>query len=185
MDKKDIYEHLAHIYLNASSKKGKKGKGRGRLRNLLAIAFISLGIVTVYSLGTFHKNKLHTETALFISSDATRINFNFNPAKKETYTIDLNKLNLSKFKTLGFSLKKTPYNGNIAVRVELTNVFKEKSEIYIRDISHHWQPYIIKLSQFKNISNYSEMSGLSYTVEVWNTSEDTGILCIDNIRFLR
>jgi len=185
MDKRDIYEHLAKIYLDASSKKKIKSNNYQGFKGLF---FASIAIVLTLSLSlvaVLNKDKaVKGENALFVSLDAVKINFNFDPAKKETYSIDLRNLNLSKYKAVAFSLKKATYEGKITLRVELANHFKERSEVYIRDIPHKWQEYKINFSDFSKINDWSEVSKLSFIVEQWNAKENSGVLYIDNIRFL-
>lgn len=187
MDKKDIYEHLAKIYLDASSKKKKKKKAYSRFVNKTYIisAVAILSVIVIFS-GLFRKNKLlNPEIALVLLADAAKINFNFDPAKKETFSLNLSRLNLKKFSSLGFSIKKKNYNDTIALRVEFSNSFNEKSEIYLKNIPHKWQDYKISLSDFKNIADWSNISNLVFTVEEWNAREKEGIVYIDNIRLLR
>lgn len=187
MDKKDIYEHLANIYLDASSKRKKKDTHLLKLTKPVFVIslFLVFGISSII-FNNVHRNKpLNSETALFISTETAKINFNFNPAKKEVYSINLNKLDMHKFNAVGFSLKTKDYADTIALRVEFTNSFKEKSEIYIKNVSHKWHDYKINLSEFKKVTDWSKMSNLSFTVEEWNAKEDYGIVYIDNIRFLK
>lgn len=188
MAKKDIYEHLANIYLDASSKKKKKNKKY--LKTFRPLFFINLAIVffiAVFLVSlTKEKNRfLSSEVALILSPEAVKINFHFDPARKETYSLDLNKLDLRRFKRLGFSAKAANYNDNIRLRIEFTNIFKEKSELYIKEVPHKWQDYKINFSEFKNISHWSEMLSLSFIIEEWNTKEKRGVVYIDNVRFLR
>ncbi|MFH0791316.1 MAG: hypothetical protein V2A64_06775 [Candidatus Omnitrophota bacterium] len=186
MDKKDIYEHLAKIYLDASSSKIKKNKRYFIPKNVLFLSF-SLAIIfagTVFF--NFQKNKpLDSEIALVLQSDRIKINFNFDPAKKEVYLVNLNKLNLNKYKTLAFSIKKGSYKDSISLRVEFTNIFNEKSAAYITNIPHKWQEYKIDFSEFKNITDWSEMLNICFIIEQWNAKENHDIVYIDNIRFLR
>lgn len=187
MDKKDIYEHLAKIYLDASSNKKKKRKSYHKFFNkfYVIIAVFIFCIITV-KLVFFIRNKpFNREIALVLLSEAAKINFNFAPAKKETFTLGMNNLNLKRFNSLGFSLKKKNYNDTIALRVEFSNSFKEKSEIYVKNIPYKWQDYKIKLSDFKNINDWSNISNLIFTVEEWNTREKEGIVYLDNIKLLR
>lgn len=188
MDKKDIYEHLAKIYLDASSKKKKKNKHHQKvLRHpffIFAVVFL-LGF-GVFSFLNFKKGRhFSSQVALVVSPDALKINFNFNPAKKEIYSLDLNKLNLTKFKALGFSVKKADFKDNISLKVEFINKFNERSEIYLKNIPHKWYNYKIDFSEFKNISDWREMSTLAFAVEEWNARKNSGVVYIDNIRFLR
>ena len=185
MDKKDIYEHLAKIYLDASSKRKKKAKRYPRFKKFffIGVAFIfGLAIFLFFSL---NKNKLNAEIALILQPDVVKINFNFNPAKKEIYSVNLNQLDLTRFKTIGFNVKKANYKDNIHLRIEFMSTFKEKSEIYLKNIADKWQEYKISFSDFKKISDWSNMITLSFGIEEWNVKEKKGIVYIDNIRFLR
>lgn len=187
MDRKDIYEHLAKIYLDASNKK--KKKTRAHPKTFQNLFLIGISLIIILGLTLFikaRKNKFFSsEIALVLLSDAAKINFHFNPAKKESYSFDLKKLDLGRFKALAFSVKKANYQDNISLRVEFISNFKEKSEAYFKDISHKWRDYKINLSQFKNISDWSQVSGLSFIVEEWNVKEKKGIVYLDNVRLLR
>jgi TRAP-type mannitol/chloroaromatic compound transport system substrate-binding protein len=189
MDKKEIYEHLAKIYLDASLKNKKKRTQRYSLfKNIYIYLFGSVFILSLSLLVFFNmsRNKsLNSEIALILQPEAVKINFHFDPARKETYSIDLNKLVISGFKALAFSAKKANYNDNTSLRVEFTSAFKEKSEVYVKNISNKWQDYKIALSEFKNISDWSDISKLSFIVEEWNVREKKGVVYVDNIRFIR
>ncbi len=185
MKKKDIYEHLAKIYLDASSKKTKRVSIRPQIiQRIFFIGIILLGFTFLFTYSNRNR-ALDSDTALVLCYDPIKINFNFDPAKKEIYSINLNKMNLSKFKTLAFSLKKTDYRDGLSLRVEFTNTFQEKSELYIKHIPRKWQDYKINLSEFKNISMWSQMLNLSFIVEEWNVKEKRGEVFLDNVRFLR
>ena len=187
MDKKDIYEHLAKIYLDASSTtKTSKEKNQSQVfRNLFVVSAI---FVLVLSLGLFFNFRSHkmarSETSLVLLSEAAKLNFHFEPAKKEAYSFNLNKLNLSTYNRLAFSVKKVNY-ANIAMRIEFNSPFKEKAEYYLKDVPNKWQEFQIKLSEFKGISDWSDMSGLVFSVEEWNTKEKKGVVYIDNVRLLK
>ncbi len=188
MVKKDIYEHLADIYWDASSKKRKKAKNYPK--NFKALFFISIAVILLLavSLLTSLKGKnvsLNSEVALVVSPDVVKINFHFDPARKEIYSLDLNKLNLQKFKTLAFSAKRANFKDNLALRIEFTNAFKEKSEVYLKDVPHRWHDYKINFSEFKNINDWSQMSGLAFIIEEWNVKEKRGVVYLDNVRFSR
>lgn len=199
MDRKDIYEHLAKIYLDASSKKkNKKLKNYPRiLRNPFFISTVISFTLTIILfinltkskplLTEWYKNKpLSSEFILVLQPDIVKINFNFDPAKKEIYSMNLSNLNLHKFKALGFSLRKVNYQDNIILKVEFSNVFNETSEIYLNNIpAYKWQDYKINLSEFKNISDWSRMLNLSFIVEEWNVKDKRGIVYLDNVRLLK
>jgi hypothetical protein len=186
MDKKDIYEHLAKIYLDASLKRKKIGKEHPIFKNLFFISITVIVGLTVLLLATRIRNKLlNSELALALQPDVVKINFSFDHAKKELYTINLNGLNLSKYKVLGFAVKRADYKDSISLRVEFNSLFKEKSEMYFVDIPHKWREYRVKLSEFKNIKDWSEMAGLSFIIEAWNVREKKGVVYLDNVTLFK
>lgn len=188
MDKKDIYEHLANIYLDASSSKKKRKNKRGhKFKNLL---FANLAITL--SLGLFlfaniYKNKpfISSEIAYPLYPNLIRINLNFDHFKKELHSVRLNNQNLNGYKTLSFSLKKYNYKDNIFLKIEFSNASNDKSRVYLKNIPHKWKEYKIALSDFKDLSDWTKMSKLSFSVEERGTKKIRDFVCIDNIRVLR
>jgi hypothetical protein len=191
MDKKDIYEHLAKIYLDASTNSSEnKEKSKKHLLTLKPVMLFSVIAVFGFAFFSFsrarlNESSLNSEIALVLSDSAAKINFNFNPAKKEVYVFDLNGLNIGRFSAIGFRLKNAASASDVTFKVEFVNRFKEKSEVYLRDIPHKWQDYKINLSEFKNINNWSSMSGLSFSVEEWNAQGKKGVVYIDNVSLLK
>lgn len=187
MEKKDIYEHLAKIYLDASLKRKSKTKERTKLfKNLFVTS-----VIFIFVLGGFLTfNLMRTsgpvsQTTLLLQPDPVKLNFHFDPAKKELYSISLNNLNLSKYKTLAFSAKKVNYKDNIALRIEFINSFKEQAEFYLKNIPLQWEEFKIDLAKFKTLSNWSEMLKLDFVVEEWNVKEKKGVVYLDNIKFVK
>ena len=146
--------------------------------------FIVIGLATTLFSSASKKN-LNSETALILQNDPAKINFNFDPAKKEIYSLNLNRLNLSHSKALAFSVRNISPKDKIALRVEFTNAFKEKSEVYVRNIPSKWQDLKINLAEFKKINDWSEVISLAFSVEEWNASQKKGVVYIDNVRLLK
>ena len=190
MNKKEIYEHLANIYLDASSKSSKKKHGLNSypktVRGLILVGLVMVlgsGSYTIYS--HIQNRNQPSQVSLFLYQDTARINFNFNPAKKESFSLNLKQLNFSRYKALAFSVRKTNPKDIISLRVEFTNSFNERSEIYIRDISHKWTDYKIDLGRFSRMEYWTQMKELAFNIEEWNAREKTGIVYLDNIRILK
>jgi hypothetical protein len=187
MDKKEIYEHLAKIYLDASSKRKKKDRKHPiTFKKILwagiPIAFIAAGFV----IGPLQNKTPHdSQIVMVLQPETVKINFNFNPAKKEIYTLNLNKLNLARFTALSFAARKTGYFNKVNLKIELTSRFKEKSALYVRNIPYKWQDYKINLSDFKGIAMLSSVSGISFIVEEWNSKDKDGVTYLDNISLLK
>lgn len=187
MDKTDIYEHLANIYLDTSRKKKAKANEPRRFKNLFLISIVVIGILSfsVITNNVHQKSPLDSEVAFIILPEVIKINYNFNSIKKEAYSVDLNSLNLSPFKALVFSVRKTDPNDVVYMRVELSNGYKEVSELYIKDIRYRWKSFKIALSDFKRISDWSNMAKISFVVEEWNTKNKHGVVYIDDVKFIR
>ncbi|MFA5093343.1 MAG: hypothetical protein WC543_05325 [Candidatus Omnitrophota bacterium] len=187
MNKKEIYEHLANIYLDASSKSSKK---KSKLRSLSKSiqSFAVVGLVMALGAGsalTYFQIKKHNtngQIALFLHQDNVKINFNFDPAKKETFALNLKNLNLSKYKALAFSVRKTNPKDIIALRVEFINRFNEKSEVYIKNIPSKWGEQRIDFKQFAKLDNWTQMKEVNFSVEEWNAREKSGIVYLENIK---
>ncbi len=187
MDKREIYEHLANIYLDASSKTSKKRRKTKSYpkpaRNIiLAGVILVLGIGSGIAYSSFSSRNREAQITLFLYQDPAKINFNFDPAKKETFSLNLKQLNLSRYKNLAFSARKVNPKDTIALKVEFVNRFNEKSEIYIKDISGKWTNHDINLDRFAKINDWTQMKSLSFSVEEWNAKEKSGVVYIDNIR---
>lgn len=187
MNKKDIYEHLAKIYLDASQQKKTKEKRFPALfKNLPLVISVFFFLIAITLFVNYQRGKsFRAETALVLLTDSAKINFHFDPARKETYALNLNKLNLSRYRSLEFSVKKVDYYDNISLRVEFSNLYNEKSELYFKDIPSKWQTYKVNLSQFKRISDWTEMGTLTFTIEEWNVRQKKGVVYLDNVRLLR
>jgi hypothetical protein len=190
VNKKEIYEHLANIYLDASLKSSKKKQRFGfNFKPTQSIFFA--GVLMVLGLGSFtaythfpHRTT-DSQIALFLHQDTAKINFNFDPAKKEIFSLNLKQLDLSKYKTLAFNVKKTHSSDIISLRVEFTNRFNEKSEFYIKDISNKWTDEKINFKNFVKLNGWTQMKELAFSVEEWNAREKSGIVYLDNIRILK
>lgn len=186
MDKKDIYEHLANIYLDASLNRKKQNKQNRGLKNLLfsgAIVILSFGLFSLFFLHRSNPDK-SSQLSLVLTHELVKINFNFDPAKKEIYSLNFNKLNLNRYKELGFSLKKSNYKDTISLRIEFSNAFNERSSLYVKDIPSKWKDYRINLSEFNTISDWSEISSLSFIAEEWNAKDKKDVVYIDNLRVI-
>jgi hypothetical protein len=190
VNKKEIYEHLANIYLDASSKSSKKRNRFSTYPKKVQVALL-IGIVMILGVGSLLTysnlpNRNHPgQIALFLYQSTAKINFNFDPAVREVFSINLKHLNLSSYNSLGFSVKKTNPNDIISLRIEFTNRFNERSEIYIKDISNKWTEHKIDLSRFGRKEYWTQMKELAFSIEEWNAREKSGIVYLDNIRVIK
>jgi hypothetical protein len=190
VNKKEIYEHLANIYLDASSKSSHKKTKRIFFTKplqaiTLSVVILVLGVGSFAAYTNLHPKDPAGQIALFLHQDTVKINFNFDPAVKEVFSLPLNQLNLEKYDTLAFTVRKTNPKDFISLRVEFTNRFNERKEVYIKDISNKWTDYKIDLSRFGRKEYWTQMKELMFSIEEWNAREKSGIVFLDNIRVLK
>jgi hypothetical protein len=190
VNKKEIYEHLANIYLDASSKSSHKKNRRRAVSKktiglIVSVALLIIGTGSFAVYNNFHAKNPAGQIALFLHQDTVKINFNFDPAIKEVFSLPLNQLNLSKYDSLAFSVRKTNPLDTISLRVEFTNRFNERSEIYIKDIPGKWTDYKIDLKRFARKEYWNQMKELLFSIEEWNVREKSGIVYLDNIRVIK
>ena len=86
---------------------------------------------------------------------------------------------------MGFTVRKANPKDIISLRVEFTNRFNEKSEIYVKNISHKWTEEKWDFSRFAKILDWQAMKTLAFSVEEWNAREKSGIVYLDNIRVIK
>jgi hypothetical protein len=147
----------------------------------ISVLILLVGSVSLYFV--LPRNKPYqSQIALYLSHEPIKINFDFNPAKRELFSLNLNNLNLTKYNTLAFTLKKADAKEPISVRIEFVNSFKEKSEVFVKNIPLKWGDYKIDFTQFKNITKWDDMTGLVFSVEEWNATDKKGLVFIDNVR---
>jgi hypothetical protein len=189
MEKTDIYEHLAHIYLDTPLRKKNNSKNQPPQVSKKYI-YISLAIIAGLSILLLlaiqvKRKPLNTQNSSVLLPDAVKINFRFDTGKKEIYSLNLKKMDLSKFKSLAFFLKKANNRDSISIRVEFTNAFKEKGEIYLKDIAKNWKLYKLGLEEFSGITDWTEMQDLSFIIEEWNAQDKDGAIYIEGVTLFK
>ena len=187
-DTKDIYEHIAKVYLDTSRSKKKTSRPKLRWVTLpkigLSIAVIALIVAPLIVI--FQDRVLSSgRVALVLNDSVTKINYDFNHIKKETALFSLQGINLNDFKTLTFRARKTHYKEILHLNVEFISNFNEEARIYVKHIPAKWQEYRIALADFEGISNWSNLKEIVFAVEEWNSQTKKGVLYIDNIRFFK
>ncbi|MFH1508525.1 MAG: hypothetical protein ABIG46_08915 [Candidatus Omnitrophota bacterium] len=189
MNKQDIYEHLANVYLDNSLKKKNEvvspPKTKYKYLYPSFILIILLALSLYFTIAQVRSNPINTESTYVLLSDSVKVGFKFDPGKKQIYAINLNGLNLSKYKYLGVSLRKSDLKDNVSVRTEFVNSFKEKSELYLKNIPFRWKAYRILMDDFKGITDWTDMLNLAFILEEWNVENKSGALYIDNVVLLK
>ncbi|MDO8748975.1 MAG: HD domain-containing protein [Candidatus Omnitrophota bacterium] len=126
------------------------------------------------------KNKLPLKIAYDWTADVSEV---------RSISLDLRQADLSKYYFLGLSSRVEPALGgpikNAALRIEIENSRKEKSEYYLKGVSGSWQEFRLPLAYFDKLSDWSEVIRIYFSLEPWNTRVEKGTLYVDGISFYR
>lgn len=187
--KKEISDHLAKTFFDkkAEVKQGKNTYFIIALTLFLLAGFGSAGYLlfkpTVWCV--FDKG----QHIIFEKHDGPYIlNFDFTnaPSKQEGLKIDIPDIDLSGYKQLKFSVRvvsEIPQQLG-SLKVGVVTKRQEISSLYISEINNSWKKVVVLFSDFKNISDWSGIAQLSFTLEEWNTNPKKGKLMVDSIEFL-
>jgi hypothetical protein len=199
MDKKALYEHLANIYLDASTKRKSKKprKHPDFFKRLFFISLVLIGTLSIMlvSIPFRYKSLINStdnvkltqkEFVLSLEPGIVKINFNFGPAKEESYSLNLDQLDLDRFKELAFLVRKAKFQDSIILKIEFANALNESSRIYINEIpSFKWKEVRLRLSDFKDISDWNSPANVSFIVNESGVNTKQGIIYIDNVRLIK
>ena len=187
---KDIYEHLAKVYFDSTrNKKKNQAHPKSIFKNLFIISTAVVVCLVVVLMVVFFRHwqasQPESQVALILEANPTKINYDFTQVEKESAIFDLKDINLLDSEILGFRIRKSNFPDSLHMSVEFVSKYGEKSQIYIKQIPTRWKDFEIKLAEFGNISDWSHMSQLSFVLEEWNAQVKQGVVCIDNIYFLK
>ena len=188
MTRDEIYEHLAQVYLGKRTRIATRRRPSVDIKFLLHIAFtiVVLGGV-FYGLSAFlaHKGPDAQKNIIFaLNNSPIRVKYNvgFPYPQVSTFSIPIPKLNASKYSHLSFSIRGLEEGYPSVVKVAIKNRKNETSYFFVKNVGLRWQKLDIPLSEFK-ISDWTNLTDLSFVFEAWNTKKKKGIVLIDDICF--
>lgn len=195
MEKKEIYDYLAKIYLddNKRAPKEKKGNSFKKYRLFLITAIIvSFGALFYYFILRHpvesHKAKIRS-LYLATGNELIKIKYNFSgdsTLRKESYTITSLGLDVQNFHELKFIARRLKNEGSLNFKIEIENSLKEAAFCYITNLSNKWKEFTIMLrDDFKEISRWDNIKRISFVAEEWNIENKDDSIYIDEIRFTR
>lgn len=189
MTKDEIYEHLANVYLG--KKKKKKKRKNLKFYTLLFVNIVTVPLIialivgAVYSRGIRGKIKANNSVSLALNYYPLRINYDFNNNKPQVqdFAFNLPEIDISKYAELVFSLKGAKQSFPRILKISLENKRKEKAAYYLSGITANWNKVTIPLSDFKELTDLSSLTKISFVVESWNQNNKMGSFLIDDLGF--
>lgn len=189
MTRDDIYDHLAQVYLGKRSSLQEKKKKQ--LSSWLVINIVITVVIfasSIYGLTAFLTHRgdvLHNKIIYALNNGPIRLNYNLEypyPSVK-TFSLNIPKMNVGKYKALQFAVRALAEGTPGTIRVEIKNHRNEVAFVFIENVDLSWRNYEIPLERFAQISDWSDVSEISFVLEAWNSQDKKGIILIDEVAF--
>lgn len=100
------------------------------------------------------------------------------------FWMSLPNLDVSKYDNLTFRVKGDAKTGYTTVfKVELKNAAKQVGRYYVTNVTDQWQQVVIPLSEFKGLSDRSNLTEFVIVFEDRIASNKKGVIFIDDVAF--
>jgi hypothetical protein len=189
MNREEIYDHLAQVYLG--KRKEPEEKKQWQFNTWLLINVFIMAIIfasSFYGLTAFLKQNhslLQSNIIFSLHNGPARIEYNFAdhfpPVKK--FSLNVPDMDASGYLNLSFSLRAREEGSPGIMKVVVRNKRNEISSMYVREIDLQWNKYSLPLSDFKEITDWSCLTEISFVLESWNVADPSGVIMIEDVNF--
>lgn len=189
MTRDEIYDHLAQVYLGKRDRVEEKKKQQFNAWLVINIVITLIILAsTFYGLTAFLTGRgeyLKNSVLFSLNNGSIRISYDLNnpypPVK--TFSLKIPKMNVSKYETLSFSIRGLEEGFPGVVKVVLKNQKNETASFYVKDVRLKWQELNIPFDEFTEISDWTNLTEVSFVLEAWNAEKKKGIILIDHLCF--
>ncbi len=189
MNRDDIYDHLAQVYL------GKRTKAQAKKKKefnawLVINVFITVIILTsaFYGFTAFLKRQspfLESKIIFSLHNGSVQLQYNFHdsvsPVKE--FSLTTPHMDPTKYKKLHFSIRAKAEGSPGMVKVIFKNQKNETASYYVTGIGMSWKDYDIPLQELRHITDWKNLEEISFVLESWNVEQQRGSILIDDISF--
>ena len=189
MKRDEIYDHLAQVYLGKRTKTDIKKKRQFNAWLVINV-FITVVIFTsaFYGLTAFLKqnnSSLQSRVIFSLHNGPVRIAYNLSDASVpvKTFVLDVSSVDASRYNKIQFSIRGKEEGVSGVVRLIMKNQRGEDSSYYVQGVGFNWQDFSIPLDEFKQITDWSTLTDISFVLESWNIENKKGLVLIDNLHF--
>ena len=189
MKRDEIYDHLAQVYLGKRSKTDIKKKRQFNAWLVINICITAIIFTSAfYGLTAFltqHNSPLQSRIIFSLHSGPVRIEYDltdsFSPTK--AFTINVASVDASRYGKIQFSIRGKEDGVPGVVRIVVKNQLNEEASYYVQGVGFNWQEFSISLDEFKQITDWSNLTDISFVLESWNVDDRKGLVLIDNLCF--
>jgi len=189
MTRDEIYDHLAQVYLGKRNKLEQKKKKESNAWLVINIVIAVLILAsTFYGLSAFLAKRgelLESKIIFALNNGPIRVSYDLNEPfpQIKRFTLTVPEVKLERYKKINFSMRgfNSGYPG--VVKIILRNQKNETAEYYAQNINTHWKNFSVPLTDFKNITDWSNLTEIEFVLEAWNIEKKRGMVLIDGLCF--
>ena len=189
MTRDDIYDHLAQVYLGKRAKPDLKKKQQVNAWLVINV-FITVVIFAsaFYGLTAFltrHDSPLQSRVIFSLHNGPVRIAYDLSDSfsQVETFSLGIPPIDAAKYNSIQFSIRGKEEGSPGIVKVVVKNQRNEEASYYVQGVGLEWQEFSIPLDEFKQISDWSSLTDVSFVLESWNVDSIKGLVLIDDLCF--
>jgi len=188
MTRDEIYDHLAQVYLGKKKETEKKKEKFSAwiVINILIAVIIFASAFYGFTAFLVHRSDILESRIIFaLTNGPVRMIYDLrypHPPVK-SFSLSVPTVDAQKYSTLQFSIRGMEAGYPGIVRVEVRNYKNEVASILLENVKADWREVEIPLSQFEQITDWSNLSSVSFFVESWNAERQHGGILIDHICF--
>ncbi len=189
MTRDEIYDHLAQVYLGKRKKSDEKKKRRFNAWLLINIIITSTIFLSVfYGLTAFLTQKnfvLDNNVMYSLNKGIITIGYNFEDSfsPEKSFSFNVNDIDISKYKNIQFSIRGKEEGTPGVVKIVVENNKNERASYYVQGVGLEWKEHSIPLSEFRQITDWTDIKSISFVLEVWNVEKRKGIVLLEDISF--
>ena len=169
--KKDVYEHLAKTFLERKNKKKVSNKHVW----IFAILIVISCLLLILQLSSLLVKKSFIGKSIYVVQDKTPIELEYDFTeignnKIRVISFNLSEIDLDEYNYLSLTAR-TKDSGKIktTIKVQIENSLREKDSEYVSGIVSQWQAFVLPLSDFEQIKEWSKVKAINFIAEEWNT----------------
>ena len=189
MTREDIYDHLAQVYLG--KRKEADHKKKKQLSAWLVINIVIMAIIfasAFYGLTAFltqKRSNLKSNIVFALHNGPVRLEYDFKNsfAPVKSFALSISPVDATRYNKIQFSIRGKEEGTPGIVKVIFKNQRNESSSYYIQGVGLSWQDFSIPLSHFQEITDWANVTELSFVLESWNVNDKKGVVLIDDICF--
>ena len=190
MTRDEIYDHLAQVYLGKSKKaeniEKKKRFNAWLLINILITVIIFTSAFYGFTAFFAHNSSLLKDNVIYSLHNGTvsleyRFTEEYPPVK--TFKLSVPKIDMSSYHNLKFEIRAREEGSPGIVKIVVRNRRNEEAAYYIQGIDLKWQKFVIPFDEFERVTDWSEITDVSFVLESWNVNNKKGLILIDGIGF--